>query len=74
MKSNLLFRRRALSQSIKEYMSVAAIGALALNSLALAAAENKKSFVIEEVVVTATKRGAASAQDVPIAISAFDAS
>jgi len=74
MKSNLLFRRRALSRSIKEYMSVAAIGALALNSLALAAAENKKSFVIEEVVVTATKRGAASAQDVPIAISAFDAS
>lgn len=74
MKSNLLFRHRALTASIKGIINAAAIGVLALNSLALEAAENKKSFVIEEVVVTATKRGAASAQDVPIAISAFDAS
>lgn len=44
-----------------------AIGLFALSPLAAAVA-------LEEVVVTASKRGAAAAQDIPIAIAAFDAS
>jgi iron complex outermembrane recepter protein len=45
---------------------VCALGLCSIASIAVAQ--------IEEVVVTATKRGAAAVQDVPIAISAFDSS
>ncbi len=58
----------------KVLLLTAVLGIFSSSSPAVWAAEAEESFIIEEIVVTATKRGSASAQDVPIAISAFDAS
>lgn len=76
MKYNPLCNQQASGRALRQYVAGIATGALVFSSLALQAAETEteESFTIEEIVVTATKLGATSAQDVPIAISAFNAS
>ena len=58
---------------LRQHTVAVVAGVLACNSPALQGAETD-NLIIEEIVVTATKRGTTRVQDVPIAISAFDAS